>query len=341
MGRRRRKIWVVARFVSALVVLPVAALAVAGCGGGMKAASKGHTTSLSVSCPTRSDASSSANLLWVAGKQPLVYYVHGRKLISSAGRGAALPPGAIPVGFRSCSTPLFLYTVGTELRASALAGGRQTLTVGNNSAVAPDGRLLSFSGSKVGYVGGTSFVARGLPVNWKITSIAVSPRDPHVFLAAAQSPEAGIETCGKGLGGIYRITPTGARAVFVDNPCRDHPQAAFSPNGATISYVGGPTASLYAMDSSGVHLRRVTSAGGVTRYLWSPDGTRIAFGTKSGAVAILTLASGAVRELGRGAPLAWSPDGREVALAAAGKSVIDAVPAAGGRSHVLLRLQKS
>jgi WD40 repeat protein len=307
----------------------------------MQASSAGHAASLSVSCSARSDASSSANLLWVAGKQPLVYYVQGRSVISSRGGGSALPPGAIPVGFRACSTPLLLYTFGTELRVAALAGARQTLTVGNNAAVAPDGRLLSFSGAKLGYVGGSSFVARGLPVNWKITSIAVSPRDPHVFLAAAQSPEAGIETCGKGLGGVYRITPTGAKAVFVDNPCRDHPQAAFSPDGATISYVGGPTASLYALDSSGVHLRRVTTAGEVTCYLWSPDGTRIAYGTRSGAVAVMTLASGAVHELGRGAPLAWSPDGLAVAVATAGKSVIDAVPAAGGRSHVLLRLQKS
>lgn len=307
----------------------------------MEASSSPHDASLSVSCPARSNASSSSNLLWVAGKQPLVVYVHGRKVTSSLGRGAALPSGAIPVGFRACSTPLFLYTLGQELRVAALAGGRQTRTVGNNTAVAPDGRLLSFSGSKLGYVGGSTFVARGLPLNWRITSLAVSPRDPHVFLAAAQSPEAGIETCGKGLGGIYRITPSSAKAVFVDNPCRDHPQAAFSPNGATIAYVGGPSASVYTLDSSGANVRRVTTAGGVTRYLWSPDGTRIAYVTKSGAVAVLTLASGAVRQLGRGAPLAWSPDGREVALAAAGKPVIEAVSASGGSQRVLLRLSKS
>lgn len=307
----------------------------------MKASSSPRDASLSVSCSARSDASSSSNLLWVAGKQPLVVYVHGRKVISSLGRGAALPSGAIPVGFRACSTPLFLYTVGQELRVAALSGGRQTRTVGNNTAVAPDGRLLSFSGSKLGYVGDSSFVARGLPVNWRITSLAVSPRDPHVFLAAAQSPEAGIETCGKGLGGIYRITPAGAKAVFVDNPCRDHPQPAFSPNGATISYVGGPSASVYTLDSSGANLRRVTTAGGVTRYLWSPDGTRIAYVTKSGAVAVLSLKSGAVQQVGRGAPLAWSPDGSEVALAAAGKPVIEAVSASGGSQRVLLRLSKS
>lgn len=307
----------------------------------MTASSSPHDGSLSVSCSARSNASSSSNLLWVAGKQPLLYYVRGRKVISSLGRGAALPSGAIPVGFRACSTPLFLYTVGQELRVAALPGGRQTRTVGNNTAVTPDGRLLSFSGSKLGYVGGSSFVARGLPVNWRITSIAVSPRDPHVFLAAAQSPEAGIETCGKGLGGIYRITPSGAKAVFVDNPCRDHPQAAFSPNGATISYVGGPSASVYTLDSSGAKLRRVTTAGGVTRYLWSPDATRIVYVTKSGAVAVLSLKSGAVQQLGRGAPLAWSPDGREVALAAAGKPVIEAVSATGGSPRVLLRLSKS
>jgi hypothetical protein len=328
---------VVARFVSAFVLLPVAALAAAACGGGQSASAR-HAASLSLSCSTGADASSSSDLLWQGGSR--VYYVDRGKVISAQGRIRSLPESAIPVGFRACAKPLLLYTVGTELRATALTGGRQTLTLGRGASVAPSGRLVSYSGAKIGYAGG-SFVARGLPLHWKITSVAVSPRDPHVFLAAAQSPEAGIESCGKGLGGIYRITPTGSKAIFVDNPCRDHPQAAFSPNGATISYVGGSSNALYALDSSGARLHRVTATGQVTRYLWSPDGTRIAYVTKSGVVAVLSLKSGAVNRLGRGAPLAWSPDGREVALAAAGKPLIEAVSASGGSQRVLLRLPKS
>jgi WD40 repeat protein len=321
------------------VVLPVAALAVAGCGGGMQSSSAKSTAySLSTGCAARGSGVSDSDLLWL--RDGRVYFVDKKKVISSQGHGTPVPAFTTPVGFRACGTPLLLYTFGPELRAMTLSGPRKTIALGRNVAVAPDLSLVSFSGSQI-TAGSSSFVARGLPLHWKISSIAVSPRDPHVFLAAAQSPEAGIETCGKGLGGIYRITPSGSKAIFVDNPCRDHPQAAFSPNGATISYVGGPSASLYTRDASGAHLRRVTTAGDVTRYLWSPDGTMIAFGTKQGAVAVLSLKSGAVHQLGRGAPLAWSPDGREVALAAAGKSLIEAVPASGGGSHVLLRLQKS
>jgi WD40-like Beta Propeller Repeat len=74
------------------------------------------------------------------------------------------------------------------------------------------------------------------------------------------------------------------------------------------------------------------------QYLWSPNGTTIAYATKRGVAAVVSLASGAAHELGRGTPLAWSPDGREVALAVAGRPLIESVPASGGRSHVLLRL---
>jgi len=105
--------------------------------------------------------------------------------------------------------------------------------------------------------------------------------------------------------------------------------------------VGGSSAALYTLDSSSLKLRRVTTAGNVTRYIWSPDGTRVVYVTKSGAVAVLSLKSGAVRQVGRGAPLAWSPDGREVALAAAGKPVVEAVSASGGSRRVLLHLPKS
>jgi hypothetical protein len=331
----------VARFVSALVVLPVVALAAAGCGGGMQASSAG-SKSLSISCSTRSDASSSANLLWVAGKQPLVYYVQGRKVFSSAGRGAALPQSAIPVGFRACSKPLLLYTLGTELRATALTGGRQTLTLGQRAFVAPGGGLVTYSGMKIKDAAGSSFLVRGLPANWLITSVVASPSNPHAFLVSAQSPEAGLEMCGKGLGGVYLASPSGSKTVLVDNPCHDHPQAGWSPNGSTISYVGGSSKDVYALDSNGSHLRRVTSAGQVVRYLWSPTGTKIVFATNRGSAAVVAASGGSTRSLGRGAPLAWSPDGHEVAFVAAGKPVIEAVSATGGRSsHVLLRLRKS
>ena len=328
-----------ARFVSALVVLPVLALAAAGCAGGRQATSGGpRHAALSISCSTSRAASSSANLLWLGGSRSRVWYVHGGRVISSAGSSRPLPAFARPAGFRACAArPVFLYTFGSELRATALAGSQKTLTLGNDAVVAPNGRLVSYSGTRVSYAGGSSFSASGLPLKWKIASIVVSPRDSHLLLAAAQSPEAGIETCGKGLGGIYRVTPSGSKTLLVDNPCHDHPQAAFSPSGSAISFVSGPGNDLQVLASNGAHPRALTSNAQVRGYLWSPDGTRIAYVSKKGECAVVAVASGKTLDLGRGQPLAWSPDGRQVALAAAGKPTVEAVSATGGGSHVLLR----
>jgi WD40-like Beta Propeller Repeat len=330
----------VARFVSALVLFPVIALAAAGCGGGKSATSGGpRLASLSISCSPSRAASSSTNLLWLGGAQTRVYYVHGGKVISSAGRSRALPSFARAAGFRACAEPVLLYTMGSELRATALSGSRKTLTLGQNAVVAPNGQLVSYAGTRVTYAGGSSFAARGLPLKWRIASLVVSPRDSHLLLAAAQSPEAGIETCGKGLGGIYRVTPSGSKTLLVDNPCHDHPQAAFSPSGSTISFVSGSGKDLYVLAASGANPRRLTSQAGIRGYLWSPDGTRIAYVTKQGECAVVAVASGKTHELGKGQPLAWSPDGREVALAAAGKPTVQAVSATGGSSRVLLRVK--
>jgi WD40 repeat protein len=329
----------VARFVSALAVLPVVALVAAGCGGGAQMSAGSHASSLSIRCSTPATASSSANLLWLGGAQTRVYYVHRGKVISSTGRSRALPAFARAAGFRACGKPVVLYRFGRELRAMALAGARKTATLGQNAVVAPDGSVVSYAGTRVSYAGGSSFAARGLPLKWRIASVVVSPRDSHILLAAAQSPEAGIETCGKGLGGIYRVTPSGTKTLLVDNPCHDHPQAAFSPSGSAISYVAGSSNDLYVRTSSGGRPRALTSKAQVRGYLWSPDGTRIAYVTKQGECAVVAVASGKTRDLGQGQPLAWSPDGREVALAAAGKPAVEAVPASGGSSRVLLRLR--
>jgi hypothetical protein len=267
--------------------------------------------------------------------------VHGGKVISSAGRSRRLPAFARAAGFRACGAPVVLYTIGSELRATALSGSHKTLTLGNNAVVAPNGQLVSYAGTRVSYAGGSSFAARDLPLKWEIASVVVSPRDSHLLLAAAQSPEAGIEMCGKGLGGIYRVTPSGSRTLLVDNPCHDHPQAAFSPSGSSISFISGPGKDLHVLASNGTDPRALTSNAQVRGYLWSPDGTKIAYVTKEGECAVVTVASGQTHDLGRGQPLAWSPNGKQVALATAGKPMVEAVSATGGSSHVLLRLRKS
>src|SRR4029077_105776 len=103
------------------------------------ASSTRHAASSSITCAARGNSSSSGNLLWLGGSRPAVYYVDGGKVISSHGRRVSLPAYAIPVGFRACGKPVVLYTVGSVLRASALAGGGQMMTVGRNAVVGARG----------------------------------------------------------------------------------------------------------------------------------------------------------------------------------------------------------
>jgi Tol biopolymer transport system component len=179
---------------------------------------------------------------------------------------------------------------------------------------------------------------RGLQPKWQLTSVVASPHDAGAFLAAAQSPEAGIELCGKGLGAIYRVSPSGTHTLLVDNPCRDTPQPAFSPDGSRISYLDSESNALYTLRANGTGRQRVATSGKIVSYLWSPDGRRIAYESISGRVSSVWVSTlgGATRHLAGGELAGWSPDGRDVAVVN-GHSVV-AVPVAGGTARSLLHL---
>jgi Tol biopolymer transport system component len=84
-----------------------------------------------------------------------------------------------------------------------------------------------------------------------------------------------------------------------------------SPDGLRIAYqaaTDGGT-SLFVADENGT--TRLTDGPDDTAPAWSPDATRIAF-VRGGSVAILTVATGDVRELGHGGDPSWSADGSTI-----------------------------
>ncbi|HZD88115.1 MAG TPA: hypothetical protein VE088_08940 [Gaiellaceae bacterium] len=307
------------------------ALVAAGCGG---AAPRETRAASLIRCGAAGDQGASPELLWL---DSAVYVVDGRRVLSSRGLGVPLPRGAVPVGFRDCRTPVVLYRLGDVLRAKVLASHGRTLTLGRGTIAAPDGRLVSFAGTRIRYGGGGSFAVRGLPAKWEIASVVPSPSDPHVFLASVQSPEAGIELCGRGLGGVYRVSPGGSKALLVDNPCHDQPEPAWSPDGSAISFLNSGSKALYTLSSNGADRHTVETRGVVVSYLWSPDGRRIAYESRrhgKPSVWVSTLRTGTHR-VAAGELAGWSPDGREVAVVRRRRVV--AVRVAGGRPQVLLR----
>lgn len=302
-------------FSSALAVGAAVAFVAAGCGGGT-ASSK--LAGASLHCDT-----SVGSVLWSGSS---VYFATGGRVVSSAGATIALPRGAVAIGFRACGAPAVVYQLGSDLRAMPLAGkGKPTL-------------LVDFAGTTIRPAGSAPVAVRGLQPRWQVTSVVASPGSAGSFLASAQSPEAGVELCGKGLGAIYRVSPAGTKTVFLDNPCHDTPQPAFSPDGSHISYLDSASNALYALAANGTERQRVATRGKIVSYLWSPDGRRIAYESVSGGVYSVWVSTlgGATRRVAGGELAGWSPDGHEVAVVK-GHSVV-AVPVTGGAARSLLHL---
>lgn len=289
----------------------------AGCGGGAASRDAGAGGLLGCSAGT------SGSVFWSGST---VWYAVGQRVLSSRGTSVSLPQGSVAVGFRACGAPAVVYSVRDQLRALSLAAGSKPQV------------LVDYGGNTIRPAGARAVAVRGLPSKWQLTSVVASPRAAGAFLAAAQSPEAGIELCGKGLGAIYRVTPAGTHTLFVDNPCRDTPQPAFSPDGSRLSYLDSESNALYTLSADGTGRVRVATRGKVISYLWSPDGRRIAYESRvaGGASVWVSTPGGGTHRLAAGELAGWSPDGHEVALVR-GRSVV-AVPVAGGRSRAILHL---
>lgn len=124
--------------------------------------------------------------------------------------------------------------------------------------------------------------------------------------------------------------------------------AAWSPDGRRLAYVGRTDryefGSLYLAGSDGAHRRQVaTEAAGWVRPTFSHNGTRIAFGSRTGPR--IARAAGALvhgRESGGGysaAPALWSPDGTRLLFSVVGRgvnrSILAVLTVADHRRHLL------
>lgn len=317
-------------FCSLAVAASVGSLLAAGCGGGDRAAVKAAAR-----CDARVGASSNANgVLWAqGGNKPAVYAVAGAKVIAPSGV-SRVPPGATGVGFWSCRPYSLLYTSGGVLRMS---GARGSTTIGANGVAAPNGWLLTFKGTTIRYPNGERLVARGVGHGWRITTVAVDPKNPRIVFASTESPTAEVEECKMGLGIAYRVTPATTSTVLRWTPCHGAPLVGWSPDGTQMSFIQGPRHILYVADPYG--RAAVSLVRDVSTYLWSPDGSRIAYNvsnSRTPQVAVVDVATGATRIVAAGTLGAWSPDGKDVAVVS-GSSLIG-VPAAGGHPQKLASL---
>jgi dipeptidyl aminopeptidase/acylaminoacyl peptidase len=81
---------------------------------------------------------------------------------------------------------------------------------------------------------------------------------------------------------------------------------------AYTGFVGGGSTDIFTVDPRSGVVTRLTNMGDASRPSWSPDGRRIAFGTRTGIYVMNADGSDLTRLTARGGEPAWSPDGRIV-----------------------------
>lgn len=330
--------------------------------------------SISHHCTRDFTSSNSNGLLWLAGgARPLVYYASAEgdppdKVLNT--RGPGIPPWGL---LWPCDPPVVIHypsthtaSVSSTALLTVLASKpseRKTIGLGRirlanpenwntlsgyaNGLIAPDGRIIFFSGTTIRYAGGAEFSVHGLPKNWQIGALVVSPRDPSVFLADAKKGRLGGQPCASAL---YRVTPKSSTRLRGYDGCTDGVVVQWSPDGRHIAWFvspGGNAPRLAISDALGDHLRTLVTRPILGGAVWSPDSKSIAYGLGSRGrqrTALVNVSTGARHLVAKGYPLAWSPDGKELALIRQGTVVpqppgtIVAVPAAGGRAHLLFRI---
>ena len=191
------------------------------------------------------------------------------------------------------------------------------LTNDGNISVAP---ALSHDGSKLAYTGYQSGYADIYVVDLNSGARNRVIKFPGTNSGAAFSPDGGRIACTISKDGnpeLYTIGANGTGAHRLTHTAAVESSPSWSPNGAEIVYSsderGGPQ--LFRIGSGGGSGRFIpTGYGYCTEPSWSPDGKKIAFTIRQGgfSVAILDLASGAVRIVAEGEDPVWGADSRHI-----------------------------
>jgi hypothetical protein len=316
------------RTFSSLALVASAALLLAAGWGGAAAANP------AAQCNARVHASSDANgVLWMqGGSNPVVYALAGTRVISPAG-ASRIPAGATGVGFWVCHPYSLLYV--NRKNVLRMRGTHGTTTIGANAVAAPSGGFLTFDGKTIRYTNGEELFLRGMDPDSHITTVAADPRNRHIVFVSTEQKIT--EECKLGQGVAYRVTPVSTTQVLDWIPCHGNPLVGWSPDGTHMSFIQGSRHILYIADAFG--RTPVGLAPEVSSYLWSPNGSRIAynvFRARKPHVAVVDVATGVTRVVAAGTLGAWSPDGKEIAVMS-GSSLMG-VPAAGGVPHKLASL---
>jgi hypothetical protein len=254
---------------SAVVVI---ALVLSACGGGGRSvyvkypSLRAAAAAISHHCAARDVPSADSNgLLWLsAGRQPLVYYAPEfagppQEVFSSHGltlepwgefMWPCRPPVVVhyPRTHSASSSSTALLTVLTSnpharktltLGLVRFAGGgpqnRNALGGGGNAITAPNGRIIFFSGRRIRYAVGPAWTVGGLPDDWQIEGLVVSPSNPSVFLADIVNTTPSQPKNPPCAAAVYRIENTQSTRLQSYDPCTGGLEAEWSPNGRNIA----------------------------------------------------------------------------------------------------------
>ena len=196
------------------------------------------------------------------------------------------------------------------------ANARQ-LTNDGGLSVAP---ALSRDGSKLAYTGYQSGYADIYLVDLNSGARNCIIKFPGTNSGAAFSPDGGRIACTISKDGnpeLYVVGSNGGGAHRLTHTAAVESSPSWAPDGGEIVYSsderGGPQ--LFRISSGGGSGRFIpTGYGYCTEPSWSPDGKKIAFTVRQGgfSVAVLDLASGAVRIVAEGEDPVWGADSRHI-----------------------------